>query len=90
MERLVRECPELQADGVRRSEHIQGAIRWALGPQNLGQEYEVVIRSGRALREKWPKLRAAAKRVEAKRQPTRAEFHEQVMAKARERTHGTG
>jgi hypothetical protein len=32
----------------------------------------------------------AARRVEAKRQPTQAEFHEQVMAKVRARTHGAG
>lgn len=79
IERLVGECPELQANGVKPPEHIQGAIRWALGPQNLGQEYEVVIRSGRALREKWPKLRAAAKRVEARRVPTDEEFEERVL-----------
>ena len=90
MERLVRECPELRTNGADPATHIAGAIRWALGPQNLGAEYEVVIRSGRALREKWPTLRAASRRVEAKRQPTPEEFQQQIMDKIHERTHGTG
>ena len=74
IERLSREAPELSANGADPRRHIEGAIRWALGPSNLDQEYEVVIRSGRSLREKWPKLRAAAKRAESKRQPSQADF----------------
>jgi hypothetical protein len=73
--RLTSECPELwQKDNGTPWENIKGGIRWALGPQNLGQEYEVVIRSGKALREKWPKLRAASMRAESKRMPTQEEF----------------
>jgi len=65
MEALAREAPELAA-APDPGEHIQGAIRWALGPDNLGREFEVVVRSGKSLREKWSKLRAAAQRAERK------------------------
>lgn len=58
---LAREVPEL-SNGKPPDQHIEAAIRWALGPENLGREYEVVIRSGKALREKWPQLVAAARR----------------------------
>ena len=57
--RMPREIPDL---GSEPWATIEAGIRWALGPENLGQQYEVVIRSGRALREKWPKLVAAAQR----------------------------
>ena len=50
--RMPREIPELGA-APNPWEAIEGAIRWALGPENLGQQYEVVIRSGRALLEKY-------------------------------------
>jgi len=47
----------------RPPEDLVGAgIEWALGPENLGREYEVVIRSGDSLRRKWPQLVAAARR----------------------------
>lgn len=67
--RIPAEVPELRANGAEPWSHIEAAIRWALGPENLGQEYEVVIRSGRSLREKWPKLVAAAQRHQRKTQP---------------------
>lgn len=60
--RLAETCPELAGNGADPQPHIEAGIRWALGPENLGQPYEVVIRSGRSLREKWPKLVAAARR----------------------------
>lgn len=59
---IPREVPSLSANGADPAPHIEAGIRWALGPENLGREYEVVIRSGKALREKWPKLVAAARR----------------------------
>ena len=59
---MPREIPELCVNGEPLGEKIEVAIVWALGPENLGREYEVVIRSGRSLREKWPKLVAAARR----------------------------
>jgi hypothetical protein len=79
IDRLVSDAPELNASvNPTRWESVKGGIRWALGPENLGTEYEVVIRSGRSLREKWPKLRAAAKRVETKRVPSQAEFERMI------------
>jgi len=60
--RLVREAPELHANGREWKADIIAGVEWALGPENLGQPYEVVIRSGKSLREKWPKLRAAMNR----------------------------
>jgi hypothetical protein len=64
IERLAQEVPELRAlTPDDRDKRIEFAIRWALDPAtNLGQEFEVVIRSGRGLREKWPKLVAGAQR----------------------------
>jgi len=64
IERLAQEVPELRAlSEDDRNKRIEFAIRWALDTEkNLGQEFEVVIRSGRGLREKWPKLVAAAQR----------------------------
>lgn len=62
IEALVRQAPELATNGSGPWEHIEAAIRWALGPDNLGREFEVVIRSGKSLREKWPSLVAAARR----------------------------
>lgn len=59
IERLRREVKGL---GVR---EVEAGIRWALGPNNLGREYEVVIRSGASLREKWPRLVSAARRASA-------------------------
>lgn len=41
---------------------ITAGIEWALGSENLGGEFEVVVRSGEALRRKWPQLVAAARR----------------------------
>jgi hypothetical protein len=77
IDELVKRAPELGSSDDPWS-HVQGGIRWALGPENLGTDYEVVIRSGRSLREKWPKLRAAAKRVETKRVPSQAEFERMI------------
>ncbi len=60
---MPREIPELrEMTPEERSARIEFAIEWALGPENLDQEYEVVIRCGKSLREKWPKLVAAAQR----------------------------
>ncbi len=68
IERLAKEVPELRAlTEDARNERIEFAIRWALDTKtNLGLEFEVVIRSGAALREKWPKLVAAAQRQDRK------------------------
>lgn len=63
---IPREVPSLSANGEDPAKHIEAGIRWALSPENLGCEYEVVIRSGRSLREKWPKLVAAARRRQRK------------------------
>jgi hypothetical protein len=82
IEALAREAPEL-SNGSDPSQHIEAAIRWALGPDNLGREYEVVIRSGRSLREKWPKLVAAAKRRESKRPVVAGDLYESLMDKHR-------
>ena len=63
IERMPREIPELRvllAD--ERSARIEFGIRWALGRENLGHDYGVVIRCGKSLREKWPKLVAASQR----------------------------
>jgi hypothetical protein len=64
IERMPKEVPELRALAPEDCEkRIEFAIRWALGPDNLGREFEVVIRSGKALREKWSKLVAGAQRT---------------------------
>ena len=65
IERMPGEIPELGAlPGLAvRGATIEAGIRWALGPENLGREFEVVVRSGSALRTKWPKLVAASRRV---------------------------
>ena len=60
IEALAKEAPEL-ANG-NATKHLEAGIRWALGPENLGREFEVVIRSGQSLRQKWPQLVAAARR----------------------------
>jgi hypothetical protein len=65
VERLAREAPELAANEADPGEKIERAIRWALGPENLGGEFEVVIRSGDSLRKKWPQLIARARRQKA-------------------------
>jgi len=62
--RMPREIQELSNGSAE--DHIRSAIEWAFGAENTGQ-YAIVIRSGRALREKWPQLVAAAQR--ARRQP---------------------
>ncbi len=63
IEKMPREIPELRImEAAERSKRIEFAIEWALGPDNLGQQYEVVIRSAAALREKWPKLVSQAAR----------------------------
>jgi len=78
MEALAREAPELAA-APDPGEHIQGAIRWALGTDNLGREFEVVVRSGKSLREKWSKLRAAAQRAERKAPINEADLTAHLM-----------
>lgn len=59
-----------QIPGLRKLEDpaptIEAGIRWVLGPDNVGQLYEVVVRSGNALLVKWPKIVAAARRHSAK------------------------
>lgn len=65
--RMPREIPELGAM-ERPEERVLAAIEWLFGPENSG-EYALVVRSGRALREKWPRIVAAAKRARAKTQP---------------------
>jgi len=57
IEKMPVEIPGLRAKSQDdREKEIEFAIEWAFGPDNLGHEYEVRIRSGKALREKWPKL----------------------------------
>jgi hypothetical protein len=70
--RMPDEIPELRGNGKAPEEHIAAAIRWALGPENLGREYEVVIRSAKSLREKWPQLVAAARRRRGETAPKEA------------------
>lgn len=41
---------------------LRERIEWLFGPENLGREFEIVVRSGRSLREKWPKIEAAVRR----------------------------
>jgi hypothetical protein len=67
--KLPGEVPSLAANGDDPAMHIEAGIRWALGPENVGRDFEVVVRSGKALREKWPKLVAAARRQRAKTAP---------------------
>jgi hypothetical protein len=67
--KLPGEVPSLAANGADPAMHIEAGIRWALGPENVGRDFEVVVRSGKALREKWPKLVAAARRQRAKTVP---------------------
>lgn len=78
IDRLIREAPELR-EAEDPYPHLEAAVRWALGPDNLGQPYEVVIRSGSSLREKWPKLVAAARRKEASRSRTVDERVRDIM-----------
>ena len=64
MENLVAETPSLarsQGDGT-----LRRGIEWAFSDANLGLEYEVVIRSGSALRRKWTTLCEAKKRSKRK------------------------
>ena len=67
IERMPAEIPWLR-DMVpeKRSSQMELAIRWAFRPENLGQEYEVVIRCGKSFREKLPKLVAARQRSRKK------------------------
>lgn len=65
--RMTREIPEIEKlDEPGREKLIEFGIRWAFGPDNLGGEYEVVVRSGASLREKWPQLVSQARRKGAK------------------------
>lgn len=67
--KIPQECPQDFRECLY-VEVIEAAIHWALGPENLGiGRYEIVIRSGRSLREKWPQLVAGARRVRAETQP---------------------
>ena len=67
IERMPREIPWLRVMlAEKRSSQMELAIRWALGAENLGQEYEVEIRCGKSFREKWPKLVAARQRSRKK------------------------
>ena len=69
---MPREIPELGAVPPNEcAARIGDLMCWALGPDNLGQEYEVVIRSGASLREKYPKLVAGSRR-KARAVPARA------------------
>lgn len=66
--KLPEQVPELSAMTVDEVfNHVIAAIDYALGPDNLGQEYEVVIRSGKSLLEKWPKLRQRQQRQSLER-----------------------
>ena len=66
---LRAEAVELaRLDDDEASRQIQRALAWALGPENLDQEFEVVIRSGGALRKKWPQLVAGARRRRRERE----------------------
>lgn len=69
IERLGRESPELASmPEDERERTVELAIRWLFGPENSG-EYALVVRSGRALREKWPQIVAAAQRARARSKP---------------------
>ncbi len=72
---IPREVPSLTGEDA--AKQIEAGIRWALGPDNLGQEFEVVIRSGSSLRKKWPQLVQAAKR---KGTGTKKHSHERILA----------
>lgn len=82
--RMPAEIPELVSE-TDPGPKIEAGIRWALGPANLGTEFEVVIRSGKALREKWPQLVDAARRVGQKDpEVKRAKHDDEVNRQIRE------
>jgi hypothetical protein len=83
--RIPREVPSISGDPEK---HVEAAIRWALGPQNLGREYEVLVRSGRALRQKWPQLVAAAQR-RAREDDASQPIDPASLAASFEASHGT-
>lgn len=87
LEALAREAPDLaDLPETEREARVDAAIRWVLGPENLGREFEVIVRSGRALREKWPRVVAAARRARRdSRDPD--EFFERLKARLEE-AHG--
>lgn len=58
--RLVREVSDLRALADP-GPQIEAAIRWLFSDQNVG-EFALVVRSGSALRRKWPQIVAAAQR----------------------------
>ncbi len=62
IEKLKDETPTLNRNTNYAAGQIRSGIYWAFSPANLGLEFEVVIRSGSALREKWSKLCEAKKR----------------------------
>lgn len=58
---IARMPDEIEFNGRDPAGFIEAGIRWVLGPENSG-EYALVVRSGKALREKWPRIVTAAKR----------------------------
>ena len=60
--RWAKEIRLLEAESDASQEEIVAGIQYALAPEQLDDQYCPVIRSGKALREKWPKLVAHAKR----------------------------
>jgi hypothetical protein len=83
--RLPSEVPGLAPNGASAAERIREAIDFAFGPDNLGREYEVVIRSGRALREKWSKLAAAIARARDRPRPDELGFVPDPLAERQQR-----
>lgn len=70
---MPNEIPELaDLDDKALLQNLTGGIEYALGPDNLGQKFEVVIRSGSAFRKKWPQLRDRQRRQELNVKPSRS------------------
>ena len=74
----ARDIDRLIRDSGRTGPSIVNAIAWVLDPCRVDDQYTPVVRSGKALREKWPQIVAAMSRrspeqsAEAEKQQQRA------------------
>jgi hypothetical protein len=69
IERMPSEIPSLTANGTPPEVMLRKALDFALGPENLGQPFEVVIRSGGSFRAKFSQLVEAKARRRREAQP---------------------
>ena len=73
---------EMSSIPIVREAEVMAAIAWVLDPKQMGGEYAIVVRSGYALRKKYPNIVAAMNRVspaeaaEAEKQQQRAALQE--------------